>query len=71
MQETLDSQGWKYILDVFLSDAANKRKRIFSMSNKDELVSELESLRLLRTSLGRVYSEAEYQLPEKAAAVFQ
>ena len=70
MQETLDSQGWKLILDVLLSGAVNTRKRVFGMSNKDELITELQSLRLMKAALERVYTESGYTLPSQVAAIF-
>jgi hypothetical protein len=71
MRETLESPGWKYILDLFLADAANTRKRVFGLTDQTELVTELKTLRLLKASLGRVYTEVGYKLPDKASAIFE
>lgn len=71
MQETLESPGWRYILDVILVDVANTRKRIFSTEDQAVLAQELKTLKTMKASLNRVYSEVGYSLPDKVSALFQ
>ena len=63
LRDLLESTGWSVASQYFSRSLGRHRSRIFNLSNKDDVVSEIRGLQIFRDIMNEIYRAAGAELP--------